>query len=42
MFPEFDRLAVGFWMYHSNTTPLAYDVWIDEVILDDERIGCVL
>lgn len=39
--PEFESVWVGWWLYQGNPTPPAYDVWIDAVALDDERIGCV-
>jgi hypothetical protein len=40
--PEYTKLRVGWWLYQSDATPASYDVWVDEVIVDDERIGCVL
>jgi hypothetical protein len=38
--PEFEDVFVGWWLYQAGTTPPAFDVWIDEVALDGERIGC--
>jgi hypothetical protein len=38
--PEFESVWVGWLLYQSNTTPGEFDVWIDEVAFDDERIGC--
>jgi hypothetical protein len=38
--PEFESVFVGWWLYQAGTTPPAFDVWIDEVALDGERIGC--
>jgi hypothetical protein len=40
--PAFDKLGLGWWLYQDNPTPDHYDVWIDEIALDDQRIGCVL
>lgn len=36
--PEFTSLWFGWYQYQVD--PVAFDVWIDEVALDDERIGC--
>ncbi len=36
------KLDIGWWAYESDTVPSPIDVWIDEVVIDDERIGCVL
>jgi hypothetical protein len=40
--PELGSVWVGFWNYDQNkpVTPNAFDVWIDEVAFDAERIGC--
>jgi hypothetical protein len=38
--PEFESVYVGWWLYQEGTTPPEFDVWIDEVALDSERIGC--
>ncbi len=40
LLPEFESAWVGFWQYATGVTPDAFDVWIDEVVLDDERVGC--
>ncbi len=42
LLPQFDEVWVGWWMYQANPTPNHYDVWIDEVAIDGERIGCSL
>ncbi|MDB4975040.1 MAG: hypothetical protein JWN48_3381 [Myxococcaceae bacterium] len=39
--PPFDTLRIGYWIYQTTTPPTA-NVWIDEVIVDKARIGCVL
>lgn len=36
--PDFTSIWFGFWQYQSDPAP--FDVWIDEVALDLERIGC--
>jgi hypothetical protein len=38
--PDIDSMFVGFWLYQPMTMPEAFDVWIDEVAIDAERIGC--
>lgn len=40
--PTFARLRVGWWLYPTESPqPSEYDVWIDELAVDDTRIGCV-
>jgi hypothetical protein len=38
--PDIDSMFVGFWLYQPETVPDHFDVWIDEVAIDAERIGC--
>jgi hypothetical protein len=38
--PTFESVYVGWWLYQPETTPGQFDVWIDEVAFDSERIGC--
>lgn len=38
--PDFSSVWIGFWLYQGGPTPDHYDLWIDEVAFDDERIGC--
>jgi hypothetical protein len=40
LLPEFESAWVGFWQYATGVTPEEFDVWIDEVAFDGERIGC--
>jgi hypothetical protein len=42
LLPDFRSVWIGWWLYQSGSTPDHFDVWIDEVVLDDERIGCVI
>lgn len=40
--PTYARLRIGWWLYPAeNPQPGEYSVWIDEVAVDGERIGCV-
>ncbi|MEY4510086.1 MAG: hypothetical protein RLZZ450_2208, partial [Pseudomonadota bacterium] len=41
-FPSFDKLRIGWWLYQGNATPSPSKAWIDEVVFDKARIGCVL
>jgi hypothetical protein len=41
LLPQFETVWIGWWHYQSGTVPGEFDVWIDEVVFDDERIGCV-
>jgi hypothetical protein len=38
--PEFTEVFVGWWHYQKESTPARFNVWIDEVAFDGERIGC--
>jgi hypothetical protein len=40
LIPEIDTMFVGFWLYQTGTVPEEFDVWIDELAIDSERIGC--
>ena len=38
-FPEFDTWKVGWQLYQGGQSPNQYDIWIDDLIFDDARIG---
>lgn len=38
--PDFQTLWFGWWQYQPDAS--AFDVWIDEVAVDAERIGCAM
>jgi hypothetical protein len=38
--PEFGKISIGWQSYGYDATGMAHDAWIDDVILDDEPIGC--
>jgi len=40
--PTFDKLRIGWWLYQGSALPSPSKLWIDEVIFDKARIGCVL
>jgi hypothetical protein len=37
-FPDFRSLAIGWTEFHESETP--WEVWIDEIAVGNERIGC--
>lgn len=40
VFPTFDRVWFGWWLYQSGPTPDQFDVWLDDVVLSTTRVGC--
>jgi hypothetical protein len=40
VFPEFHTVKLGWQLYQGNPTPAAYDVHLDDVALNGDRIGC--
>jgi hypothetical protein len=42
VFPDFDTVKIGWQLYQGDPTPAAYDLWLDDVALGTERIGCRL
>jgi hypothetical protein len=40
VFPTFNRVWFGWWLYQGGPTPPAYDVWIDDIGLASQRLGC--
>jgi hypothetical protein len=36
--PQFDLVSIGIWEYHP--TPSLSDMWIDDVRVSSQRIGC--
>jgi hypothetical protein len=40
--PTFEKLRIGYWIYSADVAPKTTSVWIDELMYDDDRIGCVL
>jgi len=39
-FPTFDRIWFGWWLYQTNPTPNAYEVWLDDLALGTTRLTC--
>jgi hypothetical protein len=40
VFPTFDRIWFGWWLYQTNPTPNAYELWLDDLALGSARLGC--
>ena len=40
VFPTFDTIKVGWQLYQGGTTPPEFDLWIDDLVLATERVGC--
>lgn len=40
VFPTFDRIWFGWWLYQLNPTPNAYELWLDDIALGSSQLGC--
>lgn len=40
VFPKFDRMTFGWWLYQAGSTPPQFDMWLDDIALSTTRIGC--
>ncbi|MFC6082650.1 hypothetical protein [Sphaerisporangium aureirubrum] len=40
VFPRFDTVKLGWQLYQGNPTPGSYDVWMDDIALSAQRVGC--
>jgi hypothetical protein len=40
VFPTFTQIWFGWWLYQSGTTPMAFDVWYDDIALGTSQLGC--
>jgi hypothetical protein len=40
VFPAIDRAWFGWWLYQPNPTPNTYEVWLDDLALASDRLGC--
>lgn len=39
-FPRFDTIKLGWQLYQGNPTPAGYDLWMDDIALSTQRVGC--
>lgn len=40
VFPTFNKIWFGWWLYQSGSTPPEFDLWLDDVALATKRLGC--
>jgi hypothetical protein len=39
-FPTFNNIWLGWWNFQGGTTPAQFNVWLDDIVLSSERVGC--
>jgi hypothetical protein len=40
VFPTFNKIWFGWWLYHANPTPNQFEIWLDDIGISSERLGC--
>ncbi|MGZ3441799.1 MAG: hypothetical protein ACXVDD_19900, partial [Polyangia bacterium] len=40
LLPQFTNVKIGWMLYQNPVSPTTFDVWIDEIAIDSQRIGC--
>lgn len=40
VFPKFNSIWFGWWLYQSGSAPPQFDLWLDDIALSVERLGC--
>ena len=40
VFPTFQRIWFGWWLYQGAPTPNQFDLWLDDIALSSTRLGC--
>ena len=40
VFPTFNRVWFGWWLYQAGPTPNQFDLWMDDIALATTRVGC--
>lgn len=40
VFPMFNSIWFGWWLYQSGPTPNQFDLWLDDIALGSQRLGC--
>jgi hypothetical protein len=38
--PQFTQLKIGWMLYQTPVSPTTFDIWLDEIAVDSQRIGC--
>jgi hypothetical protein len=41
VFPQFNSVWFGWWLYQGTPTPDHYDLWLDDIVLSSSRIYCL-
>jgi hypothetical protein len=40
VFPQFNRIWLGWELYQGGPTPSQFSLWLDDVVLSTQRVGC--
>ena len=40
LLPTFTNVKIGWMLYQNPVSPTTFDLWIDEIAIDSQRIGC--
>jgi hypothetical protein len=40
VFPTFNSIWFGWWNFQGGTTPAQFNVWLDDIVLSSQRVGC--
>jgi hypothetical protein len=40
MFPTFNSIWLGWWNFQGGTTPAQFNIWLDDIVLSSQRVGC--
>ena len=40
VFPTFNKIWFGWWLYQASPTPDHFDVWLDDIAISSQRLGC--
>jgi hypothetical protein len=40
VFPTFNAMWIGWWVFQGGTTPAQFDIGIDDIVLSTARVGC--
>jgi hypothetical protein len=40
VFPQFNSVWFGWWLYQPSPTPSSFDLWLDDIVLGTTRVGC--
>jgi hypothetical protein len=38
--PQFTNVKIGWMLYQNPVSPTTFDIWLDEIAIDSQRIGC--